>query len=94
MRHRAYERKGNPRPKETLSGSHPKVPGRQRLRTTLRGWRAIQAQPEQNLQNLAVQAGAARAAPEAERLSRLLRGRARAWSGSGERPTAPSRELG
>lgn len=54
MRHRAYERKGNPGPKETFSGSHPKVPGRQRLRTTLRGWRAIQAQPEKNLQNLAV----------------------------------------
>lgn len=54
VRHRAYERKGNPGPKETFSGSHPKVPGRQRLRTTLRGWRAIQAQPEKNLQNLAV----------------------------------------
>lgn len=29
--------KANPRPKETLGGSHPKVPGRQSLRTTLRG---------------------------------------------------------
>lgn len=54
MRHRACEKKGNPRPKETLSGSHPKVPGRQRLRTTPRGWRVIQTQPEKNLQNLAV----------------------------------------